>query len=172
MKIPENKRPIILFIVLVFIMVYYIIDSGMFSNDSTKNPVMNLTRSISGSGNAADLGEDDIHRIIELASVTDVRWENDWGNDPFFYISPESLNTKSRGSFINEIFGTVAKATSAVGLNLTGISWSGNSGFAIINGQPAQVDDVISGHRVEEITKNYVILKQGSKTIRLTLDDN
>ena len=172
MKIPENKRPIILFIVLVFIMVYYIIDSGMFSNDSTKNPVMNLTRSISGSGNAADLGEDDIQRIIELASVIDVSWENDWDKDPFFYISPESLKTKSSGSFINEIFGKVAEATSTVGLNLTGISWHGNSGFAIINGQPAQEDDVISGYRVEKITIDHVILKQGSKTIRLTLDGN
>lgn len=172
MKIPENKRSIILFIILVFILVFYMIDSGMFSSDRVKNPDMNLTKSISGNENLTNFDDGDINRIIELASVIDVSWENDWDKDPFFYISPESLNAKSKGSFINEIFGTVAEATSVVGLYLTGISWHGNSGFAIINGQPAQEDDVISGYRVEKITINHVILKQGSKTIRLTLDDH
>lgn len=171
MKLPKNKRSIILFIILIIILVFYVKESGIFSNDSVKNPVLNLTKSISGY-DAEEFDDDDIQRIIELASVIDVIWENDWDADPFFYISPESLNTKSKGGLISGIFGTVEEATSAVGLSLTGISWHGNSGYAIINGQIAKEDDVISGYTIEKITINNVILKQDSKTIRLTLDDH
>ena len=168
MKKPTNNRQNILFVVLAILTIFYIIDSGMFSNGNAKTPVKNIAKSLSGDENVTDL--DDIHRIIELASVTEVNWNNGWNNDPFFYVSLDNLNSKD--GFMDGFFGTATEGTNIEGLILTGISWRGNSGFAIINGQIAKVDDVIKGHRVEKITINHVVLKRGSKTIRLSLDDS
>jgi len=168
---PKNKRSIILSVILGIILVYYFIDSGTFTNDNTKTLGSDLTKSISGY-DSEEFDDEDIKRIIELASVVEVSWANDWDKDPFFYISPESLSTRSKGGLISGIFGTVEEATSAVGLSLTGISWHGNSGYAIINGQIAKENDVISGYTIEKITIDHVILKQDLRTLRLTLDDH
>lgn len=166
MKKPANNRQTILFVVVAILVVYYIIDSGMFSNGNGITPVKNLARSLSGNENIPDLN--DINRIIELASVTEVNWDNGWDKDPFFYVSPETL--QSNDGFIEGILGN--KGTNVEGLTLTGISWHGNSGYAIINGQIAKVDDVVKGHTVKKITINEVILKQGPKTIKLSLNGN
>lgn len=169
MKKVANPRQLILSGVLVVLLIYYVIDSGMLSNGSVVKPSKNLTKVITGDENVSEL--DDIHRIINLASVVEINWEKDWEDDPFFYVSPESLESKSKGGLLDDIFGTVSEAANISSLTLTGISWHGNSGYAIINGQIVQLDDVIGGYRVEKIAINHVILKQGSQTVRLTLDD-
>lgn len=170
MKKLTFDRQTILFIVLAIAVVYYFIDSKAFQDVNISLSGEELIKSISGNVNTEDLS--DINKIIEQSSVVLINWDDGWDTDPFFYISPESLNTQSKLGLLTDIFGTVTEATKIVGLNLTGISWHGNSGFAIINGQIIQTSDVISGYQVDKIALNYVILKQGSKTIRLTLDAN
>ncbi len=168
MKKPEINRQTILAVLLVIIVFYYIIDSGMFSDGNVKTPVKNIAKSLSGNEMPADLS--DINRIIELASVIEINWENDWDKDPFFYVSQDTM--QSGDGFLDGFFGNVGEGANIESLTLTGISWRGSSGFAIINGQIAKVDDVVSGYTVEKITLNQVILKQGAKTIRLSLDDS
>ena len=171
MKLIKDKRQAALLGILIIVLIYYFFDNGLFSGGGIKSPIKIFPTKTSGDENLADL--DDIHQIIDLAAVMEVHWEGDWEGDPFFYISPESLSNGSKGGLINDLFGTVNKAAniSNISLSLTGISRSGNSAFAIINGQPVKIDDTIGGYRIEKIAADHVILKQGSKTLRLTLND-
>ena len=71
---------------------------------------------------------------------------------------------------LGNIFGTT-KNGGRIGFDLDGISWLGNSGYALINESILSEGDVIGGYTVEKIAINYVILRQGGKTIRLTINE-
>lgn len=169
MKQIENKRQLILGGILAVVVAYYFIDKNSSPIDIIKTPATILSRAVSGNEGASEL--DEIHRIIDLASVVEVDWEKGWDRDPFFYVSPESLTAKSKSGLIDNIFGQVSEVANVSNFSLTGISWHGNSGFAIINGQIVKLEDVVGGYRVDKIAKDHVLLKQGSKTLRLALNE-
>ncbi len=169
MKQVENKRQFILLGILIVLVIFYFIDSSSSTSKKIQTPASSLAKAMAGNESVSEL--DDIHSIIESASIVELSWDKDWEKDPFFYVSPESLNVKSKNGLIDNIFGQVSEVAKSTSLSLTGISWHGNSGFAIINGQIVKLDDVISGYKVDKIALNHVVLKQGLKTVRLTLDD-
>jgi len=92
--------------------------------------------------------------------------------DSFYYIFPQSAHIDSMYDLKSGIFGTIEEATNAGGLSLTGISLSGGSGFAIINGKAVKEDEVLSGYRIEKITNSHVILRNINYNyiLRLTLN--
>ncbi len=96
-------------------------------------------------------------------NIPTVIWKNGWGSDPFFY--SENNTTE------NEFTPKRQAGQRITSLQLTGISWLGHSGFAIINGTIVKPGDKIGGYVVEKIAEKYVTLKQGNKTERLTINE-
>ncbi len=160
-----TRRQIFLIGLLVIMLIYYFIDSGIFSSKESPIPVNSEVGATEETENV-----DNIDIYTRLAAVPEISWSGDWVNDPFFYATTgTSKNARDKG-LINKIFGTAEDAIS-MNFELTGISWLGNSGFALINESVVKEGDVIGGYTVDRIAFNYVILKQGMKTIRLSLNE-
>jgi len=56
-------------------------------------------------------------------------------------------------------------------LELTGISWQGNSGFAIVSNSVVKEGDLVGGYLVEKIAFNHVVMVKGSQSMRLSLNE-
>lgn len=156
-----DKRQMILIGILIIVIIYYFIDSQLLNNSST-GPA--------GSGGDVDpasMGKN-IAAETHSAAVIPVDWSGGWKNDPFFYVTVDSL--AKTGNLITQLFGQVDVIQTAK-FKLTGISWLGNSGFAIINGNIVKENDNVGGFKVQQVAIDYVILKQGAETIRLTLNE-
>ncbi|MBC8402120.1 MAG: hypothetical protein ISR95_03355 [Candidatus Marinimicrobia bacterium] len=160
-----NTRTLVLLGILIVLILYYLVDSGIFSG-------LDITIGDKSSSETVSIIDtkdiDNVYSIIRMASVTEFKWDGGWDRDPFYYLSPDTLKVSSRGGLIDKLFGIVGPEGIA-GFDLTGISWHGNSGYAIINGSIVKEGDVIGGFKVDKIALNYVIMKQGAQTIRLLL---
>jgi len=160
-----TRRQIILIGALVIMLIYYFVDSGIFSSKEVLKAVKpNVSET------EATKEVDNIDVYTRLSSVAEISWSGDWTNDPFFYATTSTSKNAQDKGLINKIFGSAEEALSS-NFSLTGISWLGNSGFALINESVVKEGDVIGGYTVDRIAFNYVILKQGMKTIRLSLNE-
>ncbi|MFQ6612727.1 MAG: hypothetical protein ACE5D2_06455 [Fidelibacterota bacterium] len=161
-----EKRQIVLLGVLVVVLAYYLIDRGVFSTEAIVEGVQKLA-AVPEKNPVEDIIEED-QDYTQLAAV-EIVWDGEWKEDPFYYAPPDSLQEDSKG-LLNQLFGSDNPA-SASGFEISGISWHGNTGYAIINGEPITEGQSIGGYTVEKIAFNYAILVQGKKTIRLTLNN-
>lgn len=161
-----NKRTLVMIGVLLVLLIYYVIDSGFFSGSASSAP-QNQPSQVE----ATPVSEDktDVRKYTQVAAVSELSWGGSWGRDPFFYVSPDSLEGSEQGDFASRLFGTT-DGSQVSDLKLTGISWAGRSGFALINGNVVSEGDAVGGYRVSEIALDYVLLDQGSKTIRLQME--
>ena len=159
-----NKQETILVGILAVVLVYFLYDSDLFkrSNKSPRKITSNYTEAVN------------IHTVkgykkyTQVAMYSSLNWLGEWQNDPFFYASKEE--TQKDGSYLKEIFGQ-KKDSDLDNFSLAAISWRGNSGYAIINNSILKEGDKIGGHVIDKIGEKYVILKQGTKTIRLTINE-
>lgn len=161
-----NMRTKIMLGVLVALLLYFLYDSGMFSSKGGSSRPQKLAidnvAAKSGGGATEDVA-------LEIALVGGIEWDGKWKDDPFYYIAPETLKAGPKKGLVDKLLGS-AEMGKATNMDLTGISWHGNSGYAIINGNIAKVGDKISGYTVEKIALTYVVLGKGRQTIRLSLE--
>lgn len=162
-----NKRQLILIGILVIMLIILFADSDFFSvgksiakeiKSTIKDDIIGLTDQ-----------SDDVY-FAYLAPISELNWLGSWENDPFFYVSVDTIGGSSKEGIISDIFGS-SQGKDVKGFELSGISWHGNSGYALINESIVKEGDAIGGYKVDKIASNYVILKQGAQAIRLSLNE-
>ncbi|MBU0711299.1 hypothetical protein KJ762_10485 [bacterium] len=159
-----NKRQYILLAIFLILVIYLLFDRGVFSGDKSGSE-----KQVSVYDPSVEMsGLHDFKKYTNVAVIAELEWNGKWKIDPFFYAPPESSKTK--GGLIDHLFGAVDELKSAR-LKLTGISWHGNSGYALINGSIVREDDKIGGYKVKKIAHNYVILIQGENIKRLEISE-
>lgn len=173
----DNKRLFVLLGVLGVLLVYLILSRTVFSKDkkrrapqvNTVNTVTNIPdQSISNNRKIA------VKRINNLNyTVREFEFNGDWNADPFFYLDEDSLRAlrdRELGQFTD--------------IKLSGISLQSNGGYSLINSVVmTDIDTIMTasilkegdefeGYRVIKIEFDHVILRKGSRNIRLELDDS
>lgn len=159
-----EKRELYLIGIFIIILIYFIYDYELFKRPGSS------TRKITDT-NPVVVNSNNIMNYKKYTQVTmysSINWLGEWQNDPFFYASKEE--TQKDGGILDEIIG-LNKKSDIDNFSLEAISWRGNSGYAIINNSILKEGDTIGGHVIEKIAEKYIILKQGTKTIRLTINE-
>ncbi len=157
-----DRRQMIMLGVLVVMLLYLLYDYGViFPKETTE-----LAQEIEDLTERKD-EVDDIAEYAALMVMPEIKWDKNWGADPFFYTKQKKES--GEGGLLG-IFGSTNDGA-RVNFDLNGISWLGNSGYALINESILSEGDVIGGYTIEKIAINHVILKQGLKTVRLTLNE-
>lgn len=173
----DNKRLYILLGVLGVLLVYLVLSRTVFSKSKKRKvPQTNTVNTISNvpvqelSNNRKMV----VKRINNLNYVVpEFEYDGNWQSDPFFYLDEDSLRAlreRELGQFTN--------------LKLTGISLHKDGGYSLINSViMTDVDtlmtasilkegDEFEGYRVLKIEFDHVILRKGSRNIRLDLDES
>lgn len=147
--------------VLILVTGYYLVDTLLLNpSDGDNTTVKNTTVSAGKNGSVTP--------VSEIAALVPIKWNGTWKNDPFFYVPKDTA--VAGGGVIDELFGR-SGSLQTTKFDLTGISWLGNSGYAIINGSIVKQGETVRGFKVEQVAIDYVVLKQGTNTIRLSLNE-
>ena len=172
----DNKRLYILLGILGLLLVYLVLSRTVFSKSkkriaskvNTVNTVSNVpNQTLSNNRKMV------VKRINNLNYVVPkFEYEGNWQGDPFFYLDEDSLRSireRELGQFTN--------------LKLSGISLHKDGGYSLINSViMTDIDtlmtasilkegDEFEGYRVIKIEFDHVILRKGSRNIRLDLDE-
>ena len=172
----DNKRQIVLAVFLCIIVVWYIADSGLFSGKDVSETVAELTENISGQG---DRDLEYVKKYSQTAPIRELLLTTEWVKDPFYYVSEDEdpdQNALSMAEMVGE--GENSRYPPMI---LTGISQNGNTGFAMVRSRVVHGEDTsyvsnfvkegeaIGGFKVSHIAFDYVVLKQGTRSLRLRL---
>ncbi len=171
----ENKRLYILLGILGALLVYLILSRTVFSKSKKrKTPQVNTVNTVA----AAPTEEISNNRKMVVKRINNINYvvptfdyTGDWQSDPFFYLDEDSLRA-IREREMNQY----------TNLTLSGISLQRDGGYSLINSViMTDVDTIMTasilkegdefeGYRVEKIEFDHVILRKGSRNIRLELD--
>ena len=173
----NNKRLYVMLGFLGILILYLILNRTIFAKkDKVTSPVVNTANNISPI--APELVSKNrkmvINRINNINYVEkEIQFEGNWQNDPFFYLDEDSLRALREREL-----GQYTK------LRLSGISLLRDKGYSLINSViMTDIDTVMTasilkegdefnGFRVIKIAFDYVILRKGSRNIRLELDES
>ncbi len=158
-----NRNQTVMSIILVILIIYWIFDAGILFPSKDKILSQEINK-LTEQTNAVD----DARIYAALTVIPEIKMDAKWEGDPFFYSA--ASEDGDGGNLLGKVLG-VTGAGNRITFDLNGISWLGNSGYALINEKIVSEGDVISGYTVQEIAMNYVTLTQGLKTVRLTLDE-
>ncbi len=163
----EKKRQTFLLIATILVVGYYLYDRNIFTQKGIVEQVGKLTKI---TGNSENVEKDNLRQYTHTATLVKLDWKGKWDKDPFYYVSENLINESSDGSIMDKLFG---KSNSSLlkRMELTGISWQGNSGFAIINNSIVKEGDVVGGYQIEKIAFNYVVMIKGTQSIRLSINE-
>lgn len=174
----DKKRMIILLGVLGVLLVYLILSRTVFAKKDkprSRPPVITNVENIS---NEAQVEVSDNRKIVKKKinsinyNVKEFQFEGNWQSDPFFYLDEDSLRVlrdRELGQYTN--------------LRLNGISLLRDQGYSLINSVIMTDTDTImtasilkegdefEGFHVVKIAFDHVILRRGSRNIRLELDE-
>ena len=173
----DNKRLYILLGVLGILLVYLILSRTVFSKSKKrKAPQVNAVNTVSNvpAQTLSNNRKMVVKRINNINYVVPkFEYDGNWQNDPFFYLDEDSLRAirdRELGQSTN--------------LKLSGISLHKDGGYSLINSvimtdtdtlMTASIlkeGDEFEGYRVIKIEFDHVILRKGSRNIRLELDDS
>lgn len=173
----ENKRQNILLGVLGVLLVYFVLSKTVFSKkNKTKVPKANTVNTVSNipTPNISENRKKVVNRISNLSYVVpEFEYAGDWQSDPFFYLDEDSLRAireREMGQYTN--------------LTLNGISLQRDGSYSLINSIiTTETDTVLTasilkegdefdGFRVIKIEFDHVILRKGSRNIRLDLNES
>jgi hypothetical protein len=173
----KNKRLYLMLGVLGILMLYLILSRTVFAKkDKIKSPAVNTASNISSIApetvsNTRKMAINKINNINYV--VPEFQFEGNWQGDPFFYLDEDSLQ-----ALRDRELGQYTK------LRLSGISLLRDKGYSLINSViMTDIDTVMTasilkegdefdGFRVIKIAFDYVILRKGSRNIRLELDES
>ena len=152
--------------VLIVMFIYMLYDYGVFSFGGDEQMAEKTTQMVpivdDPNRKSIDLGR--IATIKNSIRVFKLDYLGTWDlQDPFYYPSLDTVKTA--------VPGVEPEEEPKVVFNLSGISWDGNYGFALIGNDIIQENDIINGYLVEKIAADYVLLSNGEETLKLTLKD-
>ncbi|HCW75088.1 MAG TPA: hypothetical protein DHU63_00960 [Candidatus Marinimicrobia bacterium] len=155
-----EKRQKIILLVLGLVVVLFVIDQGWLTGGKTG--------AITG---APKNGTADIQANIKAdqasyqlkGKIKPLTYNGTWEEDPFYYLTSDELMDQG-------LLGDMFKSGDA-DLKITAISIRGTEGMAIINNEVVTAGDPIGGFIVDQIGRNYVILRKGTKTVRVDLEE-
>jgi len=173
----DNKRLFIMLGFLGVMILYLILSKTVFAKkDKVKRPAVNAPTSISSvvPEHVSDNRQKVINKFNNVNYVVkEFQFEGDWQSDPFFYLDEDSLRAirdREMGQYTS--------------LRLSGISLLQDKGYSLINSViMTDIDTVMTasilkegdefeGFRVVKIAFDHVILRKGSRNIRLELDES
>lgn len=157
-------RQIILIGILLALLVYAAFEFDLFSRVSPSGEAGVF--GLGGGSSESTLAT--TRTVTEGRSTQPIRaviWDSGWEKDPFFYAEAETTEAGKVG-LLSAITGSEVP-----NMDLGGISWRGNIGMALINGNVLEEGDRISGYQVTKIAYDHVILRRGTSIIRVSLDD-
>lgn len=163
----EKKRQIILLSVAIFLMMYFLYDRNILSPKDIVEQVGKLTNLTSS---VQEMKIDDLRNYTQTKTLTKLDWTGSWNSDPFYYVSENSLSVSPESGIMDKLFGK-SNSSFRSRLELTGISWQGNSGFAIVSNSVVKEGDLVGGYLVEKIAFNHVVMVKGSQSMRLSLNE-
>lgn len=173
----NNKRLYVMLGFLGILILYLILNRTVFAKkDKVTSPVVNTANNISPI--APELVSKNRKMVINRINninyiVKEIQIEGNWQNDPFFYLDEDSLRALREREL-----GQYTK------LRLSGISLLRDKGYSLINSiimtdtdtvMTASIlkeGDEFDGFRVIKIAFDHVILRKGSRNIRLELDES
>ena len=161
-----NARSAILLLVLLALMTYGLFDAGIIgSGNGDVENLFGLTKG--GSSETATAREVSESRTSKpLRSLV---WSGGWESDPFFYAEAETTNALG-GGILGSLFGNM-DGDDVPSLDLTGISWVGNVGMALINGDILEEGDRVAGYQITKIAFDNIILRRGTSIVKVKMDE-
>ncbi len=161
-----NARSAILLLVLLALMTYGLFDAGIIgSGNGDVENLFGLTKG--GSSETATAREVSESRTSKpLRSLV---WSGGWESDPFFYAEAETTNALG-GGILGSLFGNM-DGDDVPSLDLTGISWVGNVGMALINGDILEEGDRVAGYQITKIAFDHIILRRGTSIVKVKMDE-
>jgi len=161
-----NARSAILLAVLIGLIIYGLFDAGIIGSGGVDGDnLFGLTNNESSSSisamEAAQLRTD--------APLRALAWNGGWESDPFFYAEAETTDALG-GGILGSLFGSMDGGDRPT-LDLTGISWVGNVGMALINGDILEEGDRVSGYQITKIAFDHIILRRGTSIVKVTMDE-
>jgi len=161
-----NARSAILLVILLSLMTYGLFDAGIIG--SGKGDVENLFGLAKSTASAA-LSSREAASTRTNAPIKPLVWNGGWENDPFFYAEAETTNAVG-GGLIGSIFGSM-DGQERMSLELSGISWVGNVGMALVNGDILEEGDRVSGYQITKIAFDHIILRKGTSIVKVEMNE-
>ena len=161
-----NARSIILLIILIALMLYGLIDAGIIgSGDGDVENLFGLTKS----SFPEPVSARDASKFRTTIPLKTLAWDGGWVADPFFYAEAETTDALG-GGILGSLFGTL-EGSDRPSLDLTGISWNGNVGMALINGDILEEGDRVAGYQITKIAFDHIILRKGTSIVKVNMDE-
>lgn len=161
-----NARSAILLLVLLALMTYGLFDAGIIgSGNGDVENLFGLTKG--GSSETATAREVSESRTSK--PLRSLAWSGGWESDPFFYAEAETTNALG-GGILGSLFGNM-DGDDVPSLDLTGISWVGNVGMALINGDILEEGDRVAGYQITKIAFDHIILRRGTSIVKVNMND-
>ncbi len=161
-----NARSVVLVAILISLLVYYLIDSGILrTGDGEGDNLFGLT----GSGSSSQTSAREAAKYRTSAPLKAIVWKSDWESDPFYYADAETTDALG-GGILGSLFGNLDGGERPA-LDLTAISWNGNVGMVVINGDILGEGDRLAGYQITKIAFDHVILRRGTSIVKVSLND-
>jgi len=173
----NNKRQNVLLGVLGVLVVFFVLSKTVFNKKDKKRTPKTTPVTAVASIPLPEVSENRkkvMNKINNLNYVVhEFEYDGDWQSDPFFYLDEDSLRAireREMGQYTN--------------LSLSGISLHRDGGFSLINSvvmtdldtvMTASIlkeGDEFDGFKVIKIEFDHVILRKGSRNIRLELNES
>jgi len=161
-----NTRTALLLIVLVSLMIYGLFDAGIIGSG---NGEVEKLFGLSKSGSSASPSARDASKFRTATPLKSLTWNGGWEADPFFYAEAETTNAIG-GGLLGSLFSN-ADGGDIPSLKLTGISWVGNVGMALINGDILEEGDRVAGYQITKIAFDHIILRKGTSIVKVNMDE-
>ncbi|NQV15253.1 hypothetical protein HQ531_07335 [bacterium] len=162
-----NTRSIVLVVILISLGLYYLVDSGILSTGDGDSD--NLFGIPLGSSSSSPASAREASKFRSATPLRAVIWNAGWESDPFFYAEAETTDALG-GGLLGSLFGSMDRGDRP-NLALTGISWNGNIGMALINGDILQEGDRVAGYQITKISFGHVILRKGTSIVKVSLNE-
>ncbi|MBT3252790.1 MAG: hypothetical protein HN995_02590 [Candidatus Marinimicrobia bacterium] len=161
-----NARSAILLVILLAAMLYGLFDAGIIG--SGNGDVDNLFGLATG-GSSEPASAREVSDSRTAAPLRSLVWNGGWESDPFFYAEAETTNALG-GGILGSLFGSI-DGDNVPSLDLTGISWVGNVGMALINGDILEEGDRVAGYQITKIAFDHIILRRGTSIVKVNMDE-
>ncbi|MBL7026262.1 MAG: hypothetical protein ISR87_12500 [Candidatus Marinimicrobia bacterium] len=161
-----NARSAILLAILLSAMIYGLFDAGIIGSGSGDGD--NLFGLATG-GSSEPASAREVSESRTSAPLRSLVWRGGWESDPFFYAEAETTNALG-GGILGSLFGNL-DGDDVPSLDLTGISWVGNVGMALINGDILEEGDRVAGYQITKIAFDHIILRRGTSIVKVNMDE-
>jgi len=161
-----NARSGILLVVLLGLMAYGLFDAGIIGSGT--GDVENLFGLAKGSSSESAAARE-VSESRTSQPLKSLKWAGGWESDPFFYAEAETTNSLG-GGILGSLLGSM-DGDNAPSLDLTGISWVGNVGMALINGDILEEGDRVAGYQITKIAFDHIILRRGTSIVKVNMNE-